>query len=317
MDQIWEPEEYAVIRETPRDYLYGAKATINVWDPEIEGDEMSIAQMWIAAGKYETGNLNTIEVGCQVLPRMYLDNKPRLFVFWTSDSYKHGCYNLKCSGFIQTSSSIVIGGSITPVSSFGGSQYEITILVWRDRISGNWWLSLGSNSSVIGYWPGELFTTLADHAVVAEWGGEILNSASHGQHTKTQMGSGHFPAEGFRNSSYFRNIEMVDKNNSLQTVQDYEKLVTQPECYDIKTAYTDEWKSHFYYGGPGFRSGAVTRVVDTRLWRINLDYHCLSRITDNEYDGAGMAAVAGPSGFTDLKCGGTTEQRRLNRKNRR
>lgn len=133
-------------------------------------------------------------------------------------------------------------------------------------MSGNWWLSLASKNSVIGYWPRELFTGLADHAILAEWGGEILNSGSHGRHTKTQMGSGHFPDEGFRNSSYFRNIEIVDKNNSLQTVQGYKKLVTNPDWYNIKTGYTDEWKSHFYYGGPGFRSGAVTTVVSTRLF---------------------------------------------------
>ncbi|CAA7058314.1 unnamed protein product [Microthlaspi erraticum] len=78
------------------------------------------------------------------------------------------------------------------------------------------------------------------------------------------MGSDHFPDEGFINSSYFRNIEIVDKNNNLQTVRDYKKIETNCNYYNIKIAYTDEWKTHFYYGGPGFRPGAVPsgKLVD-------------------------------------------------------
>ncbi|KAF2568251.1 hypothetical protein F2Q68_00028319 [Brassica cretica] len=257
--------EYAIISQKSPPELYGAKATINVWDPAIEGKEMSISQIWISSGKYKTDDLNTLEVGWQVLPTLYGDNKPRLFIFWTvsffisfiafySDSYKNGCYNLRCSGFIQTSSSIVLGGAISPTSSFGGSQYEITILVWKDRIYGNWWLSLGPSNLLVGYWPKELFTTLADYATIAEWGGEILNLQNFSRHTKTQMGSGHFPKEGFGKSSYFRNLKFIDNNNSLQPIQNIKKIVTNPESYNVKTEYTDEWKSHFFYGGPGFRS---------------------------------------------------------------
>lgn len=48
--------------------LYGAKATINIWDPKVENKEieLSISQIWISSGGYETNNLNTIEVGWQV-----------------------------------------------------------------------------------------------------------------------------------------------------------------------------------------------------------------------------------------------------------
>lgn len=40
--------------------LYGAKAAVNMWDPALEGDEMSISQIWISSGKYESNDLNTI-----------------------------------------------------------------------------------------------------------------------------------------------------------------------------------------------------------------------------------------------------------------
>ena len=49
-----------------------------------------------------------------------------------SDAYQAtGCYNLLCSGFIQVSSEIAMGASISPVSGYRGSQYDISILVWK------------------------------------------------------------------------------------------------------------------------------------------------------------------------------------------
>jgi len=47
--------------------MYGAKATISIWDPTVEtGDEFSLSQIWITSGNYETKDLNSIEVGLQV-----------------------------------------------------------------------------------------------------------------------------------------------------------------------------------------------------------------------------------------------------------
>ncbi|KAL0844790.1 hypothetical protein Bca101_018036 [Brassica carinata] len=226
--------EYAIMVMKTQQKLYGTKSTINVWNPAIEDEakEMSISQIWISSGGYDYGNLNTIEVGLQ------------------NNAYKTGCYNVRCPGFIQTSGNIVIGGAISQVSSFGSSQYEITVNVWKDRNSGNWWLCL--NNELVGYWPAELFTSLADHAESIEWGGEIVNSQSFGRHTKTQMGSGHFPDEGFGKSSYFRNLEVVYDNNSLQSIQNLKSITTNPECYKIKDLRTREWDTHFFFGGPGF-----------------------------------------------------------------
>lgn len=65
----------------------------------------------------------------------HLQNPPLLFVMGSiqqSDSYQAtGCYNLLCSGFIQTNSKIAIGAAISPVSLAAGNQYDITILIWK------------------------------------------------------------------------------------------------------------------------------------------------------------------------------------------
>ncbi|GAA0152180.1 hypothetical protein LIER_10723 [Lithospermum erythrorhizon] len=244
--------EHAIAFTGSSEEVYGAKATINVWNPEVEVvNEFSLSQIWVLSGSFDGSDLNSIEAGCQVSPELYGDNKPRLFTYWTSDSYQAtGCYNLLCSGFVQTNSRIAIGAAISPLSSFDGNQFDITILIWKDPKIGNWWMSFGDDT-LVGYWPAELFTHLADRATMVEWGGEVVNSRANGEHTTTQMGSGHFADEGFRKASYFRNLEIVDSDNSLSSVQDISTLAENSNCYDIKSSYSNEWGSHFYYGGPG------------------------------------------------------------------
>ncbi|KAJ1277109.1 hypothetical protein BS78_05G269000 [Paspalum vaginatum] len=79
-----------------------------------KGEDFSLTQFWIAGGSFDNNDLNTIEVGWQVYPVLYGDNSTRLFIFWTRDAYETtGCYNLSCSGFVQTNNQIVIGGSIS------------------------------------------------------------------------------------------------------------------------------------------------------------------------------------------------------------
>ncbi|XP_024928618.1 protein neprosin isoform X2 [Ziziphus jujuba] len=114
------------------DKYYGARATINVWEPKIQQpNEFSLSQLWILGGSFGE-DLNSIEAGWQVSPDLYGDNNTRLFTYWTSDAYQAtGCYNLLCSGFIQINSEIAMGASISPVSAFRSSQYDISILVWK------------------------------------------------------------------------------------------------------------------------------------------------------------------------------------------
>ncbi|KAK9068801.1 hypothetical protein SSX86_012917 [Deinandra increscens subsp. villosa] len=231
--------------------FYGAKATMNVWNPKIhQSNEFSLSQIWLLGGSFAS-DLNSIEAGWQVSPDLYGDNNTRLFIYWTSDAYQAtGCYNLLCSGFVQTNNEIAIGGSISPISQSHGSQYDITILIWKDPEEGNWWMQFG-NGKVLGYWPATLFSYLSDSASLIEWGGEVVNTASDGQHSTTQMGSGAFPEEGFSKASYFRNIQIVDESNNLRDPKDMNTFSEQPNCYNVQTHNNDKWGSHFYYGGPG------------------------------------------------------------------
>ncbi|TQD83178.1 hypothetical protein C1H46_031283 [Malus baccata] len=186
-----------------------------------------------------------------VSPELYGDNYPRFFTYWTTDAYQAtGCYNLLCSGFVQTNSRIAIGAAISPTSSYHGGQFDISLLIWKDPKHGNWWLEFG-NGVLVGYWPSFLFTHLQNHASMVQFGGEVVNSRPSGSHTATQMGSGHFAGEGFGKASYFRNMQVVDWDNSLIPLSNLKVLADHPNCYDIQGGINNVWGNYFYYGGPG------------------------------------------------------------------
>ncbi|XP_020705022.1 uncharacterized protein LOC110115923 [Dendrobium catenatum] len=233
------------------DQYYGAKASLNVWTPKVKSSsEFSLSQIWVISGSFGE-DLNTIEAGWQVSPELYGDDYPRFFTYWTTDAYQAtGCYNLLCSGFIQTNNRIAIGAAIQPTSSFDGGQFDISILVWKDPNQGNWWLEFGSGQ-LVGYWPSVLFSHLADHASMVQFGGEIVNTQPSGFHTSTEMGSGHFAQQGFGRASYFRNLQIVDWDNSLIPVAGLRLLADHPSCYDIQGGFSSVWGNYFYYGGPG------------------------------------------------------------------
>ncbi|TQD76282.1 hypothetical protein C1H46_038168 [Malus baccata] len=233
------------------DQYYGAKASINVWAPRVTDQyEFSLSQIWVISGSF--GNdLNTIEAGWQVSPELYGDNYPRFFTYWTTDAYQTtGCYNLLCSGFVQTNNKIAIGAAISPRSSYGSRQFDIGLMVWKDPKQGHWWLEFG-NGLLVGYWPAFLFSHLRSHASMVQFGGEIVNSRSRGYHTSTQMGSGQFAEAGSGKASYFRNLQVVDWDNNLLPLTNLHLLADHPNCYDIRQGRNNVWGTYFYYGGPG------------------------------------------------------------------
>lgn len=249
-DSTGSGHEHAVVFVNGDQY-FGAKASINVWSPQVTSEyEFSLSQIWVISGSF--GNdLNTIEAGWQVSPDLYGDGYPRFFTYWTTDAYQAtGCYNLLCSGFVQTNNKIAIGAAISPRSSYNGRQFDIGLTVWKDPKHGNWWLEYGSGL-LVGYWPAFLFSHLRSHASMVQFGGEIVNTRSAGYHTSTQMGSGHFADEGFGKASYFRNLQVVDWDNNLLPLTNLHLLADHPNCYNIRQGRNNVWGTYFYYGGPG------------------------------------------------------------------
>ncbi|KAI3872662.1 hypothetical protein MKW92_010585 [Papaver armeniacum] len=234
------------------DNFQGAQAEINIWKPLTEQPmEYSTSQIWISGGN----NQEFIEAGLEVNKVLYGHDQPSIFVYWTADGYNStGCYNIQCSGFVQTTSEVAFGSKFDHISIFKGEQLYVALFkIFRERSSGNWWLLF--ENTFVGYWPHILFKQLSVKATKTAFGGQILNTQPNGRHTNTQMGSGHFAAEGgFGISSFFHRVKVCDGNFEYITPNRVSVVVTKAGCYDLKLDQYDSSGIKFNYGGPGFSS---------------------------------------------------------------
>ncbi|XP_052176659.1 uncharacterized protein LOC127790962, partial [Diospyros lotus] len=222
--------QYAQISQKAGIY-HGAKATINVWNPKIEagaGGEYSISHVSVLSMDIRASppGLNFVEAGWIVSPGMFNDTRTRFFAYWTTDnSLTTGCFNLNCPGFVQTTQKFAMGSAIEPLSIYDGPSYNIAMAIYKPM--------------------GGTYVT---------WGGEIINSRSAEHHTATQMGSGHFPGEGYRKASYFGKLKVIDDTETEKEPDDLEVVVSNSRCYDvhIQDNKTVSYGLVFFYGGPGY-----------------------------------------------------------------
>ncbi|KAL2317889.1 hypothetical protein Fmac_031765 [Flemingia macrophylla] len=187
----------------------------------------------------------------QVNPSVYGDRQTRLFVYWTADaSKKTGCFDLTCPGFVQTSNEIALGAAIYPISIPGGLPYKITIYIYKDPYTNNWWVQYGEKTN-IGYWPPELFEAICHNAESVEWGGEVYSSTiGHTPHTATQMGSGQFGSV-LTDSSSITRMRIHDNSEALKIPEWVYDYSDEYNCYDgwYMKDYVED--PDFFYGGPG------------------------------------------------------------------
>ncbi|MQL86438.1 hypothetical protein Taro_018970 [Colocasia esculenta] len=68
-----------------------------------------------------------------------------------------------------------------------------------------------------------------------------------------QMGSGHFAEEGFKKSSFSRNLQLLDTNYVYRDPVREETETDHKSCYDIQVGGKKygPWGWFFFFGGPG------------------------------------------------------------------
>jgi hypothetical protein len=236
---------------------WGAQSILNVWSPYTErSDEFSLSQIWVVRGS--GNNRETVEAGWQKYRDLYGDYRPRLFIYFTPDNYGDGgCYNLTCDAFVQVNNSVYIAGGFTNISQHPhpSTAWEFTLRWQKDGTTGHWWLKYGD--TWVGYYPRSLFDSngLADKAAEVDFGGEIIDRQPGGRHTKTDMGSGHFPGDGFGYAAYQRQIRYITTSNVWGTHPSLTDSRTDSDCYDISVSNsTGSWERYFYFGGPGYNN---------------------------------------------------------------
>ncbi|XP_047077266.1 uncharacterized protein LOC124687536 isoform X1 [Lolium rigidum] len=219
---------------------YGVIATMDVYGFSITQDQDSGAAIWVGnPGDGAPTSGNFILVGWHVKPRLYGDSNTHLFVYWTKDGFqKTGCYNTVCIGFQpEAAASISAGDIITPSKS-------ITIKVFQNKDTGDWWVYCGSNGSAtaVGHFPKWLFTGLANSTADFSFGGYVSNEKT----AKTPpMGSGSSqPGQ----AASFSGLQYVLQDGTVSPITgDLVSRTDKKSCYPV-TSIVD---GKFYYGGPG------------------------------------------------------------------
>ncbi|KAF2475934.1 DUF239-domain-containing protein [Lindgomyces ingoldianus] len=200
----------------------------------------------------------TVEAGWINYPAQV--SAPHLFTYFTTDGYastanNKGGWNREVAGWIQYDSQIYPGTSFAPLSTRGGTQYDIKIQ-WL-LSNGNWWLFVLDRW--IGYYPASLFgagtdpnKSLQTESSQIFYYGEIFDN--HPQLTTTDMGSGNWPEAGWQQSAYIRNMVYTDTSGVDQRYDGSGSIVvSDSNRYRMDAEYQSQtsWGSYMYLGGPG------------------------------------------------------------------
>ena len=128
----------------------------------------------------------------------------------------------------------------------------------QDPANGNWFLKVDEDDKEIGFWPKNVFTTLANGANYVEWGGEVFSLPNV---PSPPMGSGtKFLVEDTKYSAYCRMIKIIDENNNVVNAVDTKTFQDLDfKQYDVKdegNTGESEVQHLVLFGGPGGYTGS-------------------------------------------------------------
>ena len=252
--EVGGPHDYGATAETVN--CLGGEGFISLFDPyTAHSDEFSLSQIGLE-GNRERGGRQTVEAGWQEYRDKYGDWIPHLFVYYTTNGYSKdgdnlGGYNQEVKGWVQYSNSVYPGAISNHVSTPGGSQWELFIKY--QLYQGNWWLNVGGEW--IGYYPASLYSNpgLQNGADRILFFGEIVDSASHNEATKTQMGTGYFAEYRWPYAAFQRLLRYQTNANGSMSDYNGSSIITDSKEYDAELHMNSgtNWGSYFWFGGPG------------------------------------------------------------------
>ncbi|KAF8102883.1 hypothetical protein N665_0190s0004 [Sinapis alba] len=220
----------AAVNYGPKSFT-GVKGHLNLWEPQVSQDQISLAFIAVAGGPKERFS--------------------SIFVGWMIEGSNLGCYDITCPGFVQISKNIPLGSFLQPLSVYNGLQYDIALTLYQDRVKGDWWFAY--NHENVGYWPASLFKTagFSNRANYAAWGGQVYSPVIE---NTPEMGSGHWPSEGSGKAAYVNDIRIIDGRGNFLYPEPYSlrEHETSSKCYRAMYVHEnrDPWVRALYYGGP-------------------------------------------------------------------
>ncbi|KAK9265591.1 hypothetical protein L1049_012602 [Liquidambar formosana] len=212
----------------PNKKFYGGQMRASLYNPSVANNQYSSSQMKIRNGP------DSIQVGWTV-SQLAGDHCLCSFLYYAfyfvyKQNAKTQCFNELCIGFLLVNPGIPLDTVFEPTSTRGGPIYDWKFTVYQDH-QGNWALQFGSNDTLVGFWPVELFTGLANPASSVEWGGELYSPPGQ---PGPQMGSGFVPIEDTRYDAFCRQISTFNENRQAVDAVDTESFAEGTGNYVVK-----------------------------------------------------------------------------------
>ncbi|CAK7355288.1 unnamed protein product [Dovyalis caffra] len=235
----------AILRTQPDPIkkYYGGGMSPAIYNPPVQNSQSSYARMKIKNGA------DYIEAGWMVNPTIYKDNQTRSYIYTNAGASQ--CFNLYCSGFVHVSTVIPVDAVYVPVSEPGpeGKKYIDKFKIERDDIPGNWYLTIGFNDTIVGFWNYRIFKTgLNNFATYIDWGGQVYgppNLPSPG------MGSGEKFVQDMTYNAYCCQLTVANQTHSmdLEGVEEYVDV----DAYSLRDYGNigGFFRRYFLYGGSG------------------------------------------------------------------
>ncbi|GMH02549.1 hypothetical protein Nepgr_004388 [Nepenthes gracilis] len=118
---------------------------------------------------------------------------------------------------------------------------------WMDIYSGNWWLGVGPNATLIGFWPKKIFTSLAEYGSSVACGGQVYSPPGQ---SNPPMGSGFRPKMDTRYDAFCAYFNIVNIAHEIEPVMDVEEY-SDYDTYKVKDWGVTKPMGHLVvYGGP-------------------------------------------------------------------
>ncbi|KAK9716597.1 hypothetical protein RND81_06G244500 [Saponaria officinalis] len=209
----------------------GVNGVLNVWEPEVVADQFSSAFIFVASQDGPVNNMIVAGWAVNTYDYPATQNYTALYAYWTRDSGKTtGCVDTICQGFVQVNRDISLGMRLQDTSKYDVMrQYSIPLSIKQDGVSKNWWLFY--KTEAIGYYPKELFTTLAKEATHGGWGGQVDSPPNV---PAPAMGSGIFPG-GNGQVCYIEKMMLFDNKHApvYPHISKLQEHNTNSQCFEI------------------------------------------------------------------------------------
>ncbi|WP_170229047.1 neprosin family prolyl endopeptidase [Polyangium fumosum] len=239
----------------------GAHSFINSYDGKVEATTMSLLELAVSCDGLDPDT--TLEQVGVTASRDRAnfdrdDGKPavtRIQVEFYTAGFKNigndkGGWDGMSTGFKPVGGAPYGPGvALMPMSTVGGATYDSRFEI--RNIAGGWWIS--HNYNWLGYYPPEFFDVMTSEACEAYWYGEVFDRTPTSW-TATDMGSGHFAAEGFGRAAYFRLPVYLDTAGVAQWPDGAgTPSAVDPACYTSTELFNlgPGFERVMYVGGPG------------------------------------------------------------------